>query len=139
MDLGGGVRRTELIFSPLETPQLGTYQCLEIDTFTAYYARIEAPAGECTSLYVVRFTFDIAIKVTVVTVLSHVKVTLVILYILQLVQMHDCTSQPCVTDGAMCCYGRACETTRTTECAAYSAHVTHRLCSFICNEWYLKC
>ena len=75
----------------------------------------------------VRFTFDIAIKVTVVTVsshikvtvvtvsshikvtvvtvLSHIKVTVVMPYLSQLVQIHNCTSQPCVTGHAMCCQG----------------------------------
>ena len=61
-DLGGGVRRTELLFDPLEQQQLGTYQCLERDTFSTFTGLITVPVGECSAAcsYVCTVTVYIA-------------------------------------------------------------------------------
>ena len=42
------IRRTELVFSPLTSDQLGTYKCLvEQNQVTTYNGRIDADEGEC--------------------------------------------------------------------------------------------
>ena len=46
---GMPTRRAVLEFSPLTVDQLGTYQCLEQETFTSYNGRIRAPEGECAT------------------------------------------------------------------------------------------